>query len=419
METATDTNTSANKRTRFDATAQSGNEHLSPLALSLGHIRSHVESLRPETQHILVKIGTDYIKLRQKAALKERRITKMSSDEDYIPNSARLKFELKVSNEACMDPEYTSLVDETKILIETFQQDLKKYIVKAAIVELNVFKAKASESLATGLFVLAKTILIVSGQNDLNPHQIVNTILDRHHESLLFHLQENLDSFRTLYKTTNKVAALPDALLATGAADYLSHHTNSQLLTQDSYTANPPPRPNPQTPRAEQCISNMYRAIDSIFVQAWNIFLQAQDTNDRRLELKKFTADLLLLQSTEETQMDLDDEPTLAQTSVHDLIHKKTTEQTKGLKAEMSSLKKLVKDLQSPNGSKNQTRGPSGASKQKQKAQGRNQSRKPAAQKADGAANDSKPANKKKSTSKSKNRSHSKNKRSNTKQSKS
>jgi hypothetical protein len=146
------------------------------------------------------------------------------------------------------------------------------------------------------------------------------------------------------YKTTNKVAALPDALLASGAADYLSHHTNSQLLTQGSFTANPPPRLNPQNLRAEQCIANMYRAKDSIFVQAWNIFLQAQDNNDRHLELKKFNADLLLLQSTEETQMDL------AQTSVHDLIQKKTTEQTKGLKAEMSTIKKLVKDLQSSNG---------------------------------------------------------------------
>jgi hypothetical protein len=88
----------------------------------------------------------------------------------------------------------------------------------------------------------------------------------------------------------------------------------------------------------------------------------------------------------------------------------------KGLKAEMSTIKKLVKDLQSSNGSKNQASGPSGASKQKQKAQGRkNQSRKPVAQKADDAANDSQPANKKKLTSNSKNRSQSKKKHSNTK----
>jgi hypothetical protein len=294
-----------------------------------------------------VKIGNDYIKLRQRAAQKERRITKMSPDDDYIPNSARLKFELKVSKEAYMNPEYTSLVDETNLLVATYQQDLKNYIVKATNVELTVFKAQASESLATGLCVLAKTIIIVSGQNNLNPHQIVNTILDRHHESLLMHLQENLDSFRTLYKTTNKVAALPDALLTT-AADYLPRHNNSQsLLTQDTFTTNMPPRPNPPPPRAEQCITGMYRAMDTIFVQAWNIFLQAQDTNDRRLELKKFTTDLLLLQATEKTQMDLDDKPTLAQTSVHDLIQKKTTEQTKGLKVELSTIKKLVKDLQS------------------------------------------------------------------------
>jgi hypothetical protein len=82
------------------------------------------------------------------------------------------------------------------------------------------------------------------------------------------HLQENLDSFRTLYKTTNKVAALPDALLTT-AADHLPHHNNSEsLLTQDTFTVNMLPRPNPQLPRAEQYIGSMYRAMDAIFVQA-------------------------------------------------------------------------------------------------------------------------------------------------------
>jgi hypothetical protein len=89
METATSQITLANKRVRFDVTAQAGSTIISPLNLAIGHIHSHTASLLPEIQAIFSKLGADYVKLRQRVDHKDRRIKKMASDNEYIPNLTR------------------------------------------------------------------------------------------------------------------------------------------------------------------------------------------------------------------------------------------------------------------------------------------------------------------------------------------
>ena len=69
METTTGQTTLANKRIRFDATAQAGNTIISPLNLAIGHIQSHTVSLLPEIQAIFNKLGCDYIKLQQRVSV--------------------------------------------------------------------------------------------------------------------------------------------------------------------------------------------------------------------------------------------------------------------------------------------------------------------------------------------------------------
>jgi hypothetical protein len=241
METATAATTSANKRTRFDATAQGPNTQvLSPLALATGHVRSRTKSLLPEIQDILNKLGIDYLKLRHRADQKVRRIQKMSSNEDYIRNSVRLNFELRVSNDAVIDPDFVSLQDDTNALLQQIRLELKQKVIQAADIDLKVFKAQAANSMASGLYIMTKTLLAASGTPDLDPHKFVNTLLDRNHESLLLHLDENLDSFRNLYKTKKAITVLPnpfapiitDSRRAATAIAATAPVANSQYFTQ-------------------------------------------------------------------------------------------------------------------------------------------------------------------------------------------
>ena len=99
METATGINPSASKRARVDDTVAQHKSGKSPISIAAGHIADHTESLHAEIQDIVNKVGIDFIKQLQRVDIKNRRITKMSSDDDYVPTSARIKFELKVNND--------------------------------------------------------------------------------------------------------------------------------------------------------------------------------------------------------------------------------------------------------------------------------------------------------------------------------
>jgi hypothetical protein len=404
METATAATTSANKRTRFDATAQGPNPQvLPPLALATGHVRSHTASLLPEIQDILNKLGIDYLKLRHRADQKVRRIQKMSSDEDYIPNSARLKFELRVSNDAVFDPDFVSLQDDTNALLQQIRLDLKQKVMQAADIDLKVFKAQATNSMASGLFIMAKTLLVASGTPDLDPHKFVNTLLDRNHESLLLHLDENLDSFRNLYKTKNAIAVLPNPFAP--IINDTRRNTAIAATAPVEYFTQPPalaPAPQAHPPPADQLhenkVVNMFRIADAIFIQAWKIFLDATLAQERRLALKKINQDLLTTAATEDAQMDIDGQPTLDSHTINDLINKKTSQQNKPMKADITWIKSKLASLEP----KKDTRGPGGASNKKQNAKGKkNPKQKQAVPKADAAANDSTKAsgNKKNTTS--------------------
>jgi hypothetical protein len=387
METATGQTTLANKRIRFDATAQAGSTITSPLTLAIGHIQSHTVSLLPEIQAIFNKLGSDYIKLRQRVDHKNRRIQKMASDHEYIPNSARLKFELRVSSDAQLDPDFTTLLDETNALRDQYQQDFKNKVLQAAELEHKVLKAQAAELMASSLFTLAKTHLIASGHPDLDPHRFINTILDRNHETVLLHLEDNLDSFRTLYKTKNRVAGLPDPF---PASDNVARHPrNTAFLTQ-------PPDPNIDLPAPplinnyhELEVMNMARTVDAIFIRSWIIYLDAVTANERRLAIKKIHTELNTTEATDNAQMDIDDQPTMDSHTITDLINQKTSQQNKPMRSDITQIKKQLNSLLSD--SKNPSRGQSGASRKKQNANQKKKAPKQnrAGQKAADADNDS------------------------------
>jgi hypothetical protein len=293
METATGQTTLAKKRIRCNATAQAGNTIISPLNLAIGHIQSHTVLLLPEIQAIFNKLGCDYInlrqhvdpeiqaffnklgcdyiKLRQRMDHNDRHIKKMASDQEYIPNLTRLKFELRVSSDAQLDPHFTTLLDEMNALHDQYQQDFKKKVLQAAELEHKVLKAQAAELMASSLFTLAKTHLIASGHPDLDPHWFINTILDRNHESVLVHLEDNLDSFRTLYKTKNRVAGLPDPFPASDNVARRHPRTAVFLLTQPPDPNIPIPAPPLINNYHENEVINMAQTVDDIFIRSWVI----------------------------------------------------------------------------------------------------------------------------------------------------
>ena len=123
MEQATDTNNGSNKRTRFDTTAHvpatedTKDAATSPMSVASQHIRTHLTSLRPQIATILEKLAFAVLRLQAKQHNKQRQISKMESDAEFIPRSTRLKFELTASKTAELSMEFVALKDETLSLI--------------------------------------------------------------------------------------------------------------------------------------------------------------------------------------------------------------------------------------------------------------------------------------------------------------
>ena len=78
--------------------------------------------------------------LQNKARQRSSTIDKMAQD-DYIPTSARIKFELGASQKVKETATFTNLAAATKALVEKFQKDLKTNMLSVAKMELTTIQS--------------------------------------------------------------------------------------------------------------------------------------------------------------------------------------------------------------------------------------------------------------------------------------
>jgi hypothetical protein len=136
-----------------------------------------------------------------------------------IPKSARLNFELKTGIKAIQESnEFQALQQESIAAVETYQNTQAKILIKYKHLEVAHSKDRLLQALATGMHTLAQGHLLVKDQQEPNPHQLVNTALERDHNTLFEHLDVTLDQFRAKYRTTHNLQALPAPLVEATAA---------------------------------------------------------------------------------------------------------------------------------------------------------------------------------------------------------
>ena len=144
MDSSTETNTPTIKRTRFTETTEKSRPSASnldtPKDLLFSFIRGTIASLPPNLTPILDKTCTSYMSLQLKIRHKELQVIKLKNNADRMPTSARLKFELKVSKTASKTEEFVTLAKETEDLVVAMREQLKTQIIKAAELEILVFK---------------------------------------------------------------------------------------------------------------------------------------------------------------------------------------------------------------------------------------------------------------------------------------
>jgi hypothetical protein len=365
--TATNHQDASPKRVRFDATAREPptgeNRQVTPKSLADSLIHRHVESLQPQFATILEKLGLSHIDLLHKLYSKELQVSRMESSEEFVPRSARIGFMFHMSKAANERPEFIALKEETDNRMLEFQRFLTGQIIKATKIECKALAEQLRDGFAKAVRIAVEGFLVGDGslqQGSNDCDAIISAIMENRSARLLCHTTFNdYDSFCCRYKQIHNLSAFPiqqQNVVATGASSQCSHFFQSTAPS----TTPAVPAPHP----IHNNLDSISRIIESIFISPFDEYLAQCKKNKIALELKKLSTSRFTEESTAQTQMELDREPTLDRSQLQDLVRKHAQAENKSLVKEIDKLRQQVKHLESKN--KERGRNSLGASSQKE-----------------------------------------------------
>mmetsp|Transcript_6411 Transcript_6411/g.12091 ORF Transcript_6411/g.12091 Transcript_6411/m.12091 type:complete len:425 (+) Transcript_6411:357-1631(+) len=369
---ATDTNSSSaspNKRVRIDATsapASSGDTSAiksTPLYVADTFIKNHIVSLQPQLASILGKLGQQHASLLHKLYNKKAQITRMESDEDFIPRSARIDFKFHMSKTAEERPEFLALQEETNTHIANFRKLLRQQIIKATKIESDTLTEEIKIGFVKVIRVSTEAFLI-GDDTGVTPtsnllHATVSALMGQRHATLLRHTTfTSFDTFCDTYKRFHNLSEFPLAptgpdTSAAAASRFFSPNNNNQSTPANQSVQVPPVQ-----------LDKIARAIESVFIFPFDEYLKQCKKNQISLSLKKLFTMHFTEESTNDSQMHLDQEPAADRVQLQSLIKKQTQAETKSLAKALNQLQEKIKALESKKSSRGQSVPPGASPKQ-------------------------------------------------------
>jgi hypothetical protein len=357
MEEATDAKPPA-KRARIDdgaevittttSTTNSDDPSL-PKTLAERHINITAASLHPQIAPIVTRLGKEHLILLCKRDQKRKAVQRLIDDDDVIPRSARFQFHLSAPKRTEALLEYTQLQEKAKAIITQCGLDLKKLIIQAAKLEITTMDGEIKTHLVRSIRLITQAFLIVNNDNT-NCDNKVHQLASRYVEALSFNAKMDINEFCDVYKRAHSLDTFP-IRIQREAADI--DHSDSIILSQ---IAQANLAPNSSNHNDLETIKN---AIESVLVTAWSKYTEQQQKNKVSLELKKLSATFFTEQVTEQTVLEVDQEPAADKIELKALIRQETKAETKSLEQKIDDLMKqihaLTNEKNSPQG------GPTGA----------------------------------------------------------
>lgn len=369
-ESATDT--TRTKRTRIDPTAhvmdQSTTEQAKPVqqapkALAYAFVKSHISSLHPQVASIVERFAIKHIDLLVKHANKANQSTKLTENDEFIPRSARIKFEFHMSDTASESDKFKTLNTETQNLILAFQQTLKAQVVKAIEIEASTFLLEIQTNFVEAVKHISKAFLVLESplKNTHDVDTTVNHLMTSHGLTLLKYTSMTMPEFRTLYNTLHDAPSmLNEPTHERTAMVIINPYTQSQ--SQGAPLTQSDDRPSTQP---------IKRAMEAVFVTAFSQYSDQVKKNQISLQLQAYATEVFTDASTKAASDLLDKEPSADQETLHQLISKATaaavadlTTQVKSLTDRLHGMKIPPPAARSTTAKNGQPRGPRGASSQ-------------------------------------------------------
>lgn len=328
MDPATEENTNG-KRVKF-AQAESPSGLKQGTAVSCAKLTASIciaslpDAIKPLAQHYFSKFLASKIELLGLVNTKTR-----LANADYVPTSARFKFELKASTRVKEQAaaELTTLTDDTTYILEIFKNDLKLRVVKLVKLETKVLTEMMQFDTCIAIGALGTAIALhhFGVDNDKARTLIISTL--EQDSDLLKHYRVNdVDSIETVLQKF-----FGDIKSAT--ADPLDIHVVGTLSQE-------------QKDSVESAVPSLTALIEALFARSWDNYLARKAELLRHVAVRSYVEENMREDATADVAMDLED-ITVNSKKLGDLVAAQVNSSTRKLQQEISRLQKAVPKKQS------------------------------------------------------------------------
>ena len=340
------------KRTRIDPTAilptttngTAKKASTAPLALAQSFIKSHISSLHPEIGSVMETHGQAFVLSMSKLHNKQRQLTKMETDEDFFPRSARFEFKLHPSKAVEQVSSYTDLQEEIDTSINDMKRLFKAYIIRLLKIENEQSAKQLLIDTASSLRQVIDAFK-VGHENSPSADIIAATIIEQHHETILKTIPgATLQQFKTEYVKLHSLNTWPNAHIDPQANGSRQSASQSPFFSQTRTTTPPTPAPTPTSPTTTLC-QTIYTAFRAVFITSWDSYKEQIRKNEITLQIKRLKVNRELEKSAEDTAIAIDDDGTAPPELIAEMVAKKTNEATKPFRKEIADLSNQVKQL--------------------------------------------------------------------------
>eukprot|EP00957_Ditylum_brightwellii_P202864 15332123-Ditylum_brightwellii.AAC.1 len=154
--------------------------------------------------------------------------------EEFIPCSAQIEFEFKVSKEAEADQEFTDLLEAMNDIIGECKKNLKAQILKCIDIKLKLLHQQLLDDFVKNLQFITKQHLVYTN-NKSNIDKTVSAFLHAYKRDLLKHLPCNETQLHSSYKQVHTVPDFPK--LNANVRDNIDALANTELATNQELQA--------------------------------------------------------------------------------------------------------------------------------------------------------------------------------------
>jgi hypothetical protein len=343
-----------NKRVRFDSSTSDSHTttagtppttSTSPTSHAEAVLLKFTATLHPELAIFFNQLGKQHLRILNKGHKKQQALTKMESDPNFIPRSARFAFEFFVSDEVKKSTAFQDIAMETDVLISQLHQSLRDQIIRVTRLECQAYNKTTVLSYAKLVRTMAGAInLAESPTNNNNTlDKLVINLFTVKQDDLLLPFRITLANFLPSYKEANGIL---DELPAPTV--HYAEPNDSIVLQNMTITFEPTP--------VDPLLTKISEYIKRVLIDPYNAFVERFNENEHTLRLKSFCVDSLKTSTAENIQEAADMETSMDRKTMEELINNQTKKANKSLLKEINDLKNNIKQLNSTKG------GPTGAS---------------------------------------------------------